>query len=137
MSVHRLTLQSFNETLADHDLVLVDCWASWCNSCKDFTPIFESAAARHPEIHFATLDTENETELVEAMGIHHIPTLVLFRDGILLFKQPGHFEDVGLGSIISQAQSLDMDHVRAEMAAETAEESSKAKSTDETLPSGA
>jgi thioredoxin 1 len=99
-------------------VVLVDCWAEWCGACREFAPVFDRVAARYPEHAFAKLDTGAEEELVSSLGISHIPTLMLFRDGVLLFKQPGYLDDEGLDDILAQAASLDMDLVRAEIAAD-------------------
>ena len=94
---------------------LIDCWAAWCQGCSEFTPVFEAASERHPTATFATLDTGSESELTSKLSVKHIPTLILFRDGILLLRQPGYVPAEGLDEIIDKAQSLDMDHVRAEM----------------------
>jgi thioredoxin 1 len=106
---------SFEPTVSREGIVLIDCWAAWCGACERFGPAYERAAERHPEHVFAKLDTQAEKELVTELGIEHIPTLMLFRDGILLFKQPGSFEEDGLEDIVAQAESLDMDLVRAEL----------------------
>jgi len=118
MAVRPLTSDEFEDTVSGAGIVIVDCWAPWCGACKEFAPVFEAAAARHPDHVFATLNTEAETSIVEALGIKHIPSLLLFRDGILLFQQPGYFDPAGLDSVVSQAESLNMDMVRREIAAE-------------------
>lgn len=98
---------------------MIDCWASWCNACKDFKPVFENIAEKFKNHTFAMLDTMVEKDLVSLLKIEHIPTLLLFRDGILLFKQPGYFSEDKLYDIIMQAESLDMDLVRADLASQS------------------
>ena len=113
-----LTETTFEETVSSEGLVLVDCWAGWCKACKEFQPVFEKAAKRHPGHTFAKLDTQSEAGLVDRLGIEHIPSLVLFRDGLMLFNQAGYFDGEGLDDIIAQAESLDMEQVKAAIEAE-------------------
>jgi thioredoxin 1 len=119
LAVIDLNLDNFESTVNSGGIVLVDCWATWCKACKPFTPIFERVAAKHSQHTFGKLDTQAEDKLVTKLGVQHIPTLLLYREGILLFQQPGYFEEEELDSIISQAEALDMDVVRAEIAAES------------------
>ena len=113
-----LSESNFSETVQKEGIALVDCWASWCKACKEFQPVFEATAKRHPTHRFAKLNTQEEKKLVESLGINHIPTLMLFRDGLLLFKQPGYFDENGLNDIIAQGESLDMEEVKAAMVAD-------------------
>jgi thioredoxin 1 len=113
-----LSEEIFEDTISSEGVVLVDCWAGWCRACKDFQPVFQQAAGRHPAHTFATLDTQSEEALVTSLGIEQIPSLVLFRDGLMLFNQAGYFDADGLDDIIAQAESLDMEEVRATIEAE-------------------
>jgi thioredoxin 1 len=109
---------NFGAVTSREGLVLVDCWASWCRNCDEFAEHYRRAAAKHPKHLFAKLDTQEQKELRSALGIQHIPSLLLYRDGLLLFNQPGSYDEAALDDIIAQAESLDMDRVRAEMASE-------------------
>ena len=115
MELVTLTDTNFQETISNTGIVMVDCWASWCGACKEFEPIFEDIAARHPEHIFCKMNSQNQKELVSTLGIEHIPTLLLYRDGILLLKQPGYIEADQMEDIINQAVSVDMELVRAEI----------------------
>jgi len=103
--------------VAEDSFVLVDFWAEWCGPCRQFGPIFERVSEKHPDITFAKVDTDKEQELSAMAGIKSIPTLMMFRDGILLFNQAGAAPESSLEDIIAQGRSLDMDAVRAELAA--------------------
>jgi thioredoxin len=107
--------------VAEDSLVLVDFWAEWCGPCRQFGPIFDRVSDKHPDITFAKVDTEKEQELSAMAGIKSIPTLMMFRDGILLFNQAGAAPESALEDIIAQARKLDMDAIRAELAATSAE----------------
>jgi thioredoxin len=102
--------------VAENSFVLVDFWAEWCGPCRQFGPIFERVSDKHPDITFAKVDTEKEQELSAMAGIKSIPTLMMFRDGILLFNQAGAAPESALEDIIAQARELDMDAIRAELA---------------------
>jgi thioredoxin 1 len=120
MATVALTEDSFEQTIAENDIVLVDWWASWCGPCRAFAPVYEAAAERNPDIVFAKIDTEAEQGLAAAASIMSIPTLMIFRDGVLLFSQPGALPATALDDLITQTRALDMDAVRRELAAETA-----------------
>lgn len=113
-----LNSENFASTVQKDGIVLVDCWASWCDACKPFAPIFERVAAKHSRHKFGKIDTQSEKDLVSKLGVDHIPTLLLYRDGLLLFRQPGYFSEEQLEDIVRQAESLDMDEVRSHIASE-------------------
>lgn len=117
MSTVELTAENFESTVTGDGIVLVDLWAEWCGPCKMFGPIFEKSSEQHPDITFGKVDTESQQALAGSLGIMSIPTLMMFRDGILLFNQAGALPESALEDLISQAQALDMDEVRAEIAA--------------------
>jgi thioredoxin 1 len=115
MSTVDLTLADFESTVTAEGITLVDFWASWCGPCRAFAPVFEAAAEEHPDITFAKVDTEAEQELAGGLKIQSIPTLMIFRDGILMFAQPGALPKATLDDLIGQVQALDMDEVRKEL----------------------
>ena len=108
-----LTAADISQTLATHPIVLVDFWASWCGPCRRFAPTYEKAAAANPDIVFGKVDTETEKALAAAAGISSIPTLMAFRDGILVFAQPGALPPSGLDQVLQAVRELDMNQVRA------------------------
>jgi thioredoxin 1 len=116
-----LTLKDFEPAVKKDGLLLVDVWASWCAPCRMFGPVFERAAAKHPEAVFAKVDVDAEQELAGGLQIRSIPTLMVFRDGIMVFEQPGMLPEAVLEDLIRQVSALDMDDVRKQLDAEQAQ----------------
>ncbi len=126
MSTQEMTMQGLAEVIQENDIVLLDFWAAWCGPCRMFAPVFEKASEQHPDVVFGKVDTEAEQQLAAAFGISSIPTLVVFRQGILVFSQPGALGPSQLEQLIGEVQNLDMDDVRAQIAAHEAEQASQA-----------
>lgn len=120
MATIDLTIETFEETVTRDGIVLVDWWASWCGPCRAFAPIYGEASEKHTDITFAKIDTEDQQDLAGAFGIQSIPTVMVFRDGILLYGQPGALPAEALEDLIGQVRALDMDVIRAEIAAQQA-----------------
>lgn len=114
-----LTAENFEETVTSNDVVLVDFWAAWCGPCRMFAPVYDKAAAAHPDIVFGKVDTEAQQALAAAAGISSIPTLMGFRGGVLVFSQPGALPAAALEEVIAGIKGLDMDEVRSQLAAKT------------------
>ncbi len=120
MATTTLTAKDFETTVTDRNIVLVDFWASWCGPCRQFAPIYARAADQNPDIVFGKVDTEAEQQLAAAANIRSIPTLMAFREGILVFAQPGALPASALEEVIAAVRALDMDEVRAQIAAQNA-----------------
>ena len=117
MATTALTAATFGPTVEGDGIVLVDFWADWCGPCQRFAPVFEKASAANQDIVFGKVDTEAEQQLAGAAGIRSIPTLMAFRDGILVFSQPGALPPQALNQVIDAVRELDMEQVRAKVAA--------------------
>ncbi|WP_336320009.1 thioredoxin [Streptomyces lavendofoliae] len=113
MSTLELTKDNFDQVVKENDFILIDFWAAWCGPCRQFAPVFEGASERHPDLVFAKVDTEAQTELAAAFEIRSIPTLMIIRDSVAVFAQPGALPEAALEDLIGQARKLDMDEVRA------------------------
>jgi thioredoxin 1 len=115
MTTREITIDNLNEVISSNGIVLLDFWAAWCGPCRMFGPIFEKAAEQHPDLVFGKVDTEDQRELSAGFRITSIPTLMAFRDGILVFSQPGALAAPQLEQLIAAVEGLDMDAVRAEV----------------------
>jgi len=115
-STVELTKENFDRTVTENDFVLIDFWASWCGPCRSFAPVYEKAAQDNPDLVFGKVDTEAQPELAAAFGIQSIPTLMIVRDRMAVFAQPGALPEAALADVIAQARNLDMDEVRKAVA---------------------
>ncbi len=112
MTTHTLTAEIFDTTLDSHPIVFIDWWAEWCGPCKAFAPAYEALSEAHPTIHFTKIDTDAQTTLAQEYGIRSIPTLMAFREGILVFSQAGLMPPAALEDLVAKVSGLDMDEVR-------------------------
>jgi thioredoxin 1 len=118
MSTINLTAATFEQAIRGNDIVLVDFWAAWCGPCRMFAPVYEKASEQHPDVVFGKVDTEAEQAIAAQADITSIPTLMAFREGILVFSQPGALPAAALEQVITAVRGLDMDGVRAQIAAQ-------------------
>ncbi len=124
MATIEATAENFNELITNNDLVIVDFWAPWCGPCKGFSPVYEELSEKFPNIIFAKVNTEDQQQLASEFQIRSIPTLMIFREQIILFSQPGALQGSQLEEVIGQTLSIDMDEVKKDIEKQQAEQPS-------------
>lgn len=118
MATLELTKENFKQTISEHDIVIIDFWASWCAPCRSFAPTFEAASEKHAGVCFAKVNTEEQQELAAAFNVRSIPTLMVFREQVILYAEAGALPSAGLDQIVEQVRGLDMEAVRKEIEAQ-------------------
>ncbi len=122
MASIELSSENFDRVVADNDMVVIDFWAPWCGPCRSFAPVFEAASAKNPDVVFAKVDTDAQQELAQSFGIRSIPTLMIFRQRVILFSEAGAMPGKDLDSVLEQAKALDMTEVHRKIAEEQAQQ---------------
>ena len=121
MSTVAITKENFDETINNNGMVILDFWATWCGPCRSFAPVFEATSEKHPDVVFGKVNTEEQQELAGAFQIRSIPTLMIFRDKIIIFSQPGALPAAAFEELVGKAKELDMDAVRRDIATQEKE----------------
>lgn len=121
MAVTEITKENFEQVVSENDFLILDYWAPWCGPCRSFAPVFEKVAEDYPEVVFGKINTEEEQEIAAHFQIRSIPTLMIMREQVILFNQPGAMPESSLREVLDKAKSLDMDEVRSELAKQEAE----------------
>ena len=120
MATVEITAENLKSTVSDNDIVVLDFWASWCGPCKRFGPIFEASSEQNPDVVYGKVNTEEQQQLAASFGVQSIPMVVAFRQGIILFQQPGMLPPEALGELVTQLKAVDMDEVRKKVAEQEA-----------------